>query len=91
MRALATPTGKSISVSVRVVRDVRAVRAGGRGEAKLRGSVRAAMIPSQSEAVGRKNSGAWRGAAAARRCPAVLGACKNLRKSNVFAAPGAKT
>ena len=70
VRALATPTGKSISVSVRVVRDVRAVHAGGRDEAKLRGSVRAAMIPPKSEAAGPKcggddADGAWR-----RRCPA---------------------
>ena len=55
VRALATPTGKSISVSVRVVRAVRAVRAGGRGEAKLRGSVRAAMIPPNSKAAGQKS------------------------------------
>ena len=64
-------TGKSISVSVRVVRAVRAVRAGGRGEAKLRGSVRAAMIPPKSEAAGRKSGGAvWCGVA-----PPWLGRC----------------
>ena len=57
---LFAPTGKSISVSVRVVRAVRAVRACGRGEAKLRGSASAAMIPRKSGAAGAKCAGAAR-------------------------------
>ena len=61
------PTGKSISVSVRVVR---AVRAGGRGEAKLRGSVRAAMIPRKVEAAGPKSLPSRRVVSWRRRCSA---------------------
>ena len=49
------PTGKSISVSVRVVRDVRA------GEAKLRGSASAVMIPSKVGVGGRICGAVWRG------------------------------
>ena len=84
------PTGKSISVSVRVVRAVRAVRAGGRGEAKLRGSVRAAMIPPNSEAAGPKSFlSSWR-----RRCPAgarCTGArCTGCSVHRVLSAPGAR-
>ena len=85
MRASATPTGKSISVSVRVVRAVRAVRAGGRGEAKLRGSVRAAMIPPKVRAAGRI-CGVWR-VAWRRRCSAgarpVPGRCPFKSSSGV--------
>ena len=67
MRASATPTGKSISVSVRVMRAVRAVRA---GEARQAVCEREAMISPKVRAAGRICVVvAWRVA------PPLLGRC----------------